>query len=189
MNRNRLIEEIDIVALVAINADFNADVTGDYVNLKNYAGALVVIIKPAGTAGDDLLLTLKQAADITGTGVKALSINSVYAKVGTQTGVNTFTRYDLTTPGTFDTSSVTGNSFAGDGKPTAQSALDLNSEAVEAMFVIDVAADMLDVNGGFNCISYFNDGSKVANALLANVLILPYGARFPGQIPLSSVVA
>ena len=189
MNNTRLLEVIDVVAGVAINSDFNADVTGDWVNLKNYAGAVVIITKPAGTAGDDILLKLLQASDITGTGSKTLNINHFYAKVGTQTGVNTFTRYDLTTPGTVDTSSITGNSYTGTGAPTAQSALDLNSEAVEAMFVIDVRADDLDVSNAFSCLTYFNTGSSVGNALLANVLIIPYGARLPGEIPLSSIIA
>ena len=185
----RLLEVIDVVMGTAVNADFKNDVTGDWINLKNYAGAMVVIIKPAGTAGDDPLLKLLQASDITGTGSKTLNINHFYAKVGTQTGVNTFTRYDVTTPGTVDTSSVTGNSYTGTGAPTAQSALDLACEAVEAMFVIDVRADDLDVSNGFNCIAYFNTGSAIANALLANVIVIPYGARFPGEIPASSVIA
>ena len=186
MINTRALESMDIVA-GCIEADFNADVTTDIVSLKNYDGCLVVITKPAGTGGDDITLALKQCSAVAGTGSKALNIASFYAKVGTQTGVATFTRYDLTTPGTVDTHAVTGTKYTGDTGGSAVSSLDLTSDVSEAMFVIDVRASDLDVANGFDCINYFNDGTKVGNAMLANVTFLLYGARYPSRIPLTSI--
>jgi hypothetical protein len=190
MNQNFLIEEIDVV-VGCTESDFHTTINTTWISLKNYAGCLLVLTKPAGSAGDDLVLALQQATDTLGTGAKALNISRFYAKSGTLSSsqtVKTFTRYDLVTAAaTVDLSSVTANTFVGDGKPTLVTASDLAFEAVELCLCIDIRADDLDVSNAFNCINYQNLATHVANALLTNVLFIPYGARFPGQIPLSSV--
>lgn len=170
----KLLEAIDIVMAVP-PSDFNGNITSDYVCLKNYAGCLVVVMKPAGTAGDDLSLQLYQATDVSASGEKALTFDRLYHKVGAQTGVTQFTRADLATPtADLDTVSVNG--------------VDLEADSVEALFVIDIKASELDVSNGFDCLCFKNDGGDVGNSTICAVAIIPYGARYPGAIPLSSIV-
>jgi hypothetical protein len=168
----RLLESINIVA-AAPPADFNSDNNADYVSLKNYDGCLVVVTKAAGTAGDDFVLKLTQATDVSGTSDKALNINHVYAKVGTQTGVGTFTKYSGTAASSVDTVSAFGT--------------DLTADSSEALFVIDVRACDLDVDGGFDCIRYVHEGDDVSNAVYATVHYILYGARYPGPSPLTAI--
>lgn len=77
---------------------------GDYVSLKNYHSCAVVFMSAVGTAAQDPTLTLQQAQDVAGTGVKDLNFTAIYRKQAatdlsstgtwtrtTQTAANTFT--------------------------------------------------------------------------------------------------
>ncbi len=171
----RLLESIDIV-VGAAPADFNSAATVDWVSLKNYDGCLVVLVKAAGTAGDDPSIILTQATDVSGTSSKALSaIRRIYYKVGTQTGVTTFSSIAVTTAtADVDTVSVNG-------------ATDLAADSVEALFVVDIRASDLDVDNGFDCISYTWDDADVGNTAYATILFIPYGARYPGPTPQTAI--
>jgi len=168
----RLLESINIVVGTP-PADFNSDQNGDYVSLKGYDGCLVVVTKAAGTAGDDFVLKLTQATAVAGTSDKALNINHVYAKVGTQTGVSTFTKYSGTAASSVDTVSAFGT--------------DLAADSVEALFVIDVRANDLDVDNGFDCIRYVHEGDDVGNSTYATVHYILYGARYPQPSPIAAI--
>ena len=172
----RLLESIDIV-VGAAPADFNSAATVDWVSLKNYDGCLVVLVKAAGTAGDDPSVILVQATDVSGTGSKALNcIRRLYYKVGTQTGVNTWSSIAITTAtGDIDTVSVNGTT-------------DLAGDSVQAMFLVDVRASDLDVDNGFDCISYTWDDADLGNTGLGTILFIPYGARYPQATPLTAIV-
>jgi hypothetical protein len=87
-----LTEEAQLVAAI-IPVDLStAANNGDWVSLKNYDELDIIIFKAAGTAGDDPVITLKQASDVAGTGAKALNFTRVDAKVGVQTGIGQFTK-------------------------------------------------------------------------------------------------
>lgn len=176
MVNTRLLESIDIVVGVP-PADINGDQTGDYVSLKNYDGCLVVVTKAAGTAGDDISLQLYQATAVAGTGEKALNcIRRIYYKIGTQTGVNTFSSIAVTTAtGDVDTVSVNGST-------------DLAADSVQALFVLDVRASDLDVDNGFDCLCFKNDGTDVGNSTYATVHYILYGARYPQATPVSAII-
>lgn len=167
----RLLESIDIV-VGAAPADFNSAVTVDWVSLKNYEGCLVVVAKAAGTAGDDFSLQLVQATTVSGTNSKALTFKQWYHKIGTQTGVNTFTRVTESNA-TSDLDLATPTDYAADN--------------VQALFVIDVRASDLDVSNGFDCISYTHDDTDVGNTALATILFIPYGARYPDATPKTAI--
>jgi hypothetical protein len=167
----RLLESINLV-VAAAPADFNSAVTVDWISLKNYDGCLIVVIKAAGTAGDDFSLQTVQATDVAGTGSKALTFKTWYHKIGTQTGVGTFTK-------------VTESTATSDldlGTPT-----DYAADSVQAMFVIDIRASDLDVDGGFDCISYTHDDADVGSTALATILFIPYGARYAQASPLTAI--
>lgn len=168
----RLLESIDLVTAFS-PADVNTDADGDYISLKNYDGCLVVVQKAAGTAGDDISLKLDQATAVAGTSTKALNFTTLYAKVGTQTAVSTFTKYTFTATDDLDTVSVGGT--------------DLEADSVAALFVIDVRASDLDVSNGFDCFRLTIEGDDLGNSCLASALYIPYGARYPQATPVTAI--
>ena len=174
MFNTRLLESIMIVSAFP-DSDANTDVTGDWVSLKNYDGCLVVIHKNAGTAGDDMTITLAQASDVGGTGSKALTFNHLYATVGATalTATGTFTKYTGTAVSTLDTVTAFGT--------------DLTADSNEALFVVDVRASDLDVSNGFDCIRVSSEGDDLANAAYISGNYILYGARYPGAAMLSAI--
>ena len=156
---------IDIIPVIA-PLDLQTARSGDYVSLKNWQGALVVIFKGAGTDGDDPTFTLQQASAVAGTGAKdAAIITEYWEKEGTLTAVGTWTRV----------TQAAATSIA-PGDPSAQS---------QAVYVFDVPADRLDVDNGFDCITV-NSGDTGNNAQLGCAFIILYGPRYataPANLP------
>ena len=101
---------------------------GDWVSLKDYGRCVAVLFKGIGTAGDDPVFTLKQATDAAGTASKALTFTSIYSKVGTQTGIASFTRTTQTAAATYT---------------------DAVSAEAQAIIAVEIDAASLDVDGGF----------------------------------------
>lgn len=106
--------------------------SGDYVSMKGYGRLAILFFKAAGTAGDDPTITLQQAQDVSGTGVKALNFTRIDTKQGA----------DLAAVGQFTT--VT--------QSAANTYTDATSAEVQALWVLDVKAEDLDVDGGFDCV-------------------------------------
>ena len=84
-----------------------ADNNGDWLNLKNAEGVLIVFRSGVGTNGADPTLTLAQATAAAGTGDKALNFTTIYRKQAatslaavtawtetTQTAASTYTNTD-----------------------------------------------------------------------------------------------
>lgn len=125
---SRFLEKNQIVsAIVPVDLSTAAN-NGDWVSLTGYEYAVVVVHKGAGTAGDDPVITLKQATDASGTSSKALNFTVVHSKVGAQTGIGTFTR----------TTQAAANTYT-----------DAVSAEAQGLFVVEVKADQLDVDNGF----------------------------------------
>lgn len=132
-------EELKIVsAIIPVNLATAAN-NGDYISLKNYGHVDVVVFKGAGTAGEDPVITLKQATTVAGAGAKALKFQTIYTNVGTQTSADTLTKVE----GTDIPRSTTDESTY----------LNTDSAEAEGLFVIPVDASMLDVDGGFDCVA------------------------------------
>lgn len=176
MINTRLLESIDIVVGTA-PADLDAAATVDWVSLKNYDGCLVVLVMGTGTAGSDPSVILVQATDVAGTSSKALNcIRRLYYKIGTFTSVNTWSSIAITTAtGDIDTVSVNG-------------ATDLAGDAAQCMLLVDVRASDLDVDNGFDCLSYTWDDADIGAAKIGTILFIPYGARYPQATPLTAIV-
>ena len=104
---------------------------GDWVSLKLYNHVALVVFKAAGTAGDDPVITVTQATDVSGTSEKALTFDTIYSKVGTQTGIGTFTTNTQTAANTYT---------------------DATSAEAAAIFVVEFDAADLDVANGFDCV-------------------------------------
>lgn len=171
-----LMEQINIVSAFVAGSDANADLTGDWVSLKGYAGCLVYLKKPVGTAGDDLSIRLQQATAVAGTGAKALNFNHIYHKIGATalTGVGSFTKVELTTA-TDDLDLVSVNG------------VDLLTDINETQIVVNVRSSDLDVDNGFDCINLIIEGDDIANALIISADYILYGARYPQASPQSAI--
>lgn len=105
---------------------------GDWVNLALFDHCTIFLFKAAGTAGDDPTLTLMQATDVTGAGGKPLSqIDRVFVKQGTQTAIGQFTEVDQALANTYT---------------------DTTSAEAQALWAVEIDAEMLDAENGFTCL-------------------------------------
>lgn len=158
---------------VAMNTAAN---TGDVVSLKGYAGCLVLLYKAVGTASDDPTITLEQGTDVAFATNKALNITRVDKKQAATNllAVGTYTKSTAASPATNDTFST--NTWT-------------NSALAEqaAIVLIDVKAEDLDVDGGYDCIRA-SVGDVGTNAQLGAMLYILYGPRY-GKETLASAIA
>jgi hypothetical protein len=166
MNKH-ILEKLQIVAgIIPVDTQTGAN-NGDWVSLKNYGRCAIVVYKAAGIAGDDPVITVKQASDVSGTGAKALTFTRVDAKVGAQTGVGTFTTV----------TQAAGNTYT-----------DLVSAEAQGLFVIDVQADDLDVDNGFDCVQVSVPDTGAGGAQLGSALYLLHEPRYAATPMLSAII-
>jgi hypothetical protein len=164
---NLLVEEAQIVmAIVPVDSQSGAN-TGDYVSLKNFERCTVLVIKAAGTAGDDPVITMTQAQDVSGTGVKALNFTRVDAKVGVQTGIGQFTTV----------AQAAGNTYT-----------DLVSAEAQGIFAIEFKGEDLDVNNGFDCLKVAIPDTGSAGAQLLTAIYILRGSKFGGAVNASAII-
>lgn len=154
----------------AINQDANSDVTGDFVNMELYDRAYLLLIKPAGSAGDDLSIALQQATVAAGSDAKALTFDKWWYKKGTMSSQGTWTAVEESTP----------TSDLDLGTPT-----DYAMDTVAAVILVEVRAESLDVDGGFKFINAIWEGDDIGNALIINSHWILMGSKYPQAIPLS----
>lgn len=134
--------------------------TGDWVSVENFNNLAIVFFKAAGTAGDDPTLTVTQATDNAGTSSKALNFTRVYTKQGTLSSVANFT---LTT------------------QSAANTYTDATSAEVQAIWVVEFAADDLDVSSGFTHIQA-SVGDVGSNAQVGACLYLATEPRYAAAV-------
>lgn len=121
-----------------------------YVSMKNYS-VLTIVIRTGAWAGGNAAVVLTQAQAIAGTGAKAIA----------------FTDYwdDLTTSGTLAKKAATSNTFT--------------LGAANKRYVLHVDDRMLDIAGGFDCVT-IGIATPGVNADLYSVEYILSGARFQG---------
>lgn len=156
-------EQVQVVsAIVPVDLQTGAN-NGDWVSMKNYERCTLIVFKAAGTAGDDPTVTLEQATAVAGTSAKNLvAIDRVHVKQDTAlTGVGQYTLVEQTAAATYT---------------------DATSAEDQAIWVIDIQAEDLDRENGFDCIraSIADVGS---NAQIGCALMLLWGARYGGELP------
>ena len=176
MNKTFFEAGFDIIPDI-VAGDANADLTGDWVNLKNYERAYLVIIKPAGTAGDDLAIHLQQATSAAGGSAKDLNWTKLWYKKGS---TNSFAAVATWTAVTLATAA---SDIDLDGVETGDLALDTSG----AVIVVEVLTESLDASGGFCFVNNILEGDDVGNALVLNQFWLLMGSRFPQSIPLTAI--
>jgi hypothetical protein len=127
----KLFDIIPVIVPVDLSGGANA---GDYISLKNANGVTFVVFKGAGTAGDDPDITVRQAKTVAGGDVKDLdAITEVYRKQGTLTAVGAWSKDTQAADALYDANATSAES--------------------QAMYVLEVEADQLDVDGGFDCVT------------------------------------
>lgn len=125
-----ILEKLDLFdGIVPIN--LGSARSSDVISFKNFGRMAIVFYKAAGSASEDPTLTVLQATSITPSNAKALNFTEVWTKQGTLSSVATWTK----------TTQAAGNTYT-------------NATASEnqAIWVIDISADMLDVDNGYDCI-------------------------------------
>ena len=153
-----LVEQIKFIRAAEPKSYISAAMADKYVSLKNY-DMLTIKISTGAWAGGTAAVTLTQATAVAGTGAKALP----------------FTDYwdDLTTTDTLAKKAAVSNTF--------------NLGTANKSFVIHVDAAMLDVSGGFDCVT-LGIASPGANADFYNVEYILSGSRYQQAVPPSAIV-
>ena len=156
MHPNALILEQIMIASGAVPINMaSGALTGDYVSFENYERIAVVFFKAAGTAGDDPTLTIQQAQDVAGTGVKALNFTSIHKKQGTLTAVGTWTEATQSAANTYT---------------------DATSAEAQAIWVVEFAREDLDIANDFDCL-IASVGDVGTNSQIGCLLYLGAGPR------------
>jgi hypothetical protein len=171
---------MDIIPLLN-QADADTDVDGDWVKLTHYDRALLLIAKYGTEDVDTLGFQIVQATVATGSDAKAVSALFPYwYKQGTLTSQTVWTSGRLTTA---DDILGVGSSAPSGG--TLIVGTDTNTSAF--LLAIDVQAQDLDVDGGFDWLTIRIEGDEVNNACLISAWAILMGGRFPQTTPLSAI--
>lgn len=148
----RLVEQVAFVDGLS-NTTPNSSVPR-YVSLKNFNHLTIVILAKNATTVTGSAITLKQAQDVSGTGEKALALPVAWRDLDTAAA-------DAVAE--FAPSSDTFTTDATNGK--------------NLLYVLEVDAADLDVNGGFDCVRL---GVGNATATTITALYILSGARYMG---------
>jgi hypothetical protein len=140
--------------------------TGDYVSLKGYKHVTVLFVKGDGASGEDPTITLYQATTVAGGSAKALTFTTIYVKQGADmAAIGTFTKTTQTAASTYTSAT------AGEQK---------------AVWAIEIDADQLDVDNGFDCIRA--DISDVGDtSQIGTVLYILTEPRYAGETMPSAI--
>lgn len=148
---HNLVENGQIEVLAVPIDTTGAAVASDWISLKDYSHATIIITQGAW-AGGTPAVTLKQATVVAGTDTKALGFDWMWTKTGL-TGT------------TYTKTAVTSDTF------------NLTATA-NSITVIEVEAASLDVDNGFDCFQ-LAIASPGANADLISAVVVLTGARYP----------
>ena len=160
----KLVEQTQIVAGF-VPLDLQTQRDADFVHLRDFNHLSVIFFKGTGTDGDDPTVTLQQATDNVGSGAKALNFTEIWRKQGAD--VQTVAQFTKTTQSAANTYTNT------DGH-------------LQAIWVLEIDADMLDVDGGFKYVRLtLNDTGT--NAQLGCVLYVLSEPRFAEATPPSAL--
>lgn len=127
--------------------------TPDYVSLKNYERIMILIQVKNATTVTGSAITLLQAQAVAGTGEKALAFTKALRNIDTA-AADVLAEF-----------AVSSNTFTTD-----------STNSKNLMYVIEVKAEDLDVNNGFDCI---RAGTGNATAATVSVTYFLFGAKFP----------
>lgn len=135
--------------------------TPDYVSLKGYSRACVIIQGLNTTTVTGSAITLKQATTVAAGGEAALAFDTAYRNL------------DVTASDTLSSFTVSSNTFT-----TA------STNSINFMYVIDVRPEMLDIANGFDC---FRLGTGDATNATLSVTYILYPAKYAKSTPPAAI--
>ena len=145
-----LLDKVDIVSgIVPIN--IGSARSSDVISMKNHGRCAIVLHKAAGSASEDPTITVLQASSVAPSNAKAVNFTDVYTKQGTLSSVGTWTK----------TTQAAGNTYT-----------NATASENEAVWVIDIPADALDVDNGFDCLQVTIADAGSVNQLASLTFIL-----------------
>ena len=165
----RLIDHCQIVSgFVPVDTQTAAN-TGDVVSLKNYSHLTVLFFKAAGVANDDPVLTFEQGTSVAfGTSKNLATIDEYWRKEGTLTAIGTFTRVTQSASQTVTLSATSAES--------------------QGLYIFEIPASDLDVDGGYDCVRVTVADTGAAGAQLGCMLYILSGARHASDTMPSAIV-
>lgn len=134
---------------------------GDYVSMKGYARATIIISVDNATTVTGGAVTLIQAKEVAGSTTKALGFSKMYANTDVGAG-DTLTETAVTND-TFTTSTTDNKNL---------------------LYVIELRAEDLDSDNGYDCFRV--DVASMANAVGSVVYIL-HGARYASPLATAAI--
>lgn len=134
---------------------------GDYVSLKNFDRATIILSVDNATTVTGGTITLKQATAVAGTSEKALSFSKMWANTDVGAG-DTLTETAVTSD-TFTTSTTNDKNL---------------------LYVMEVKAEDLDRANGFDCIRI--DSTGMANAV-GSVIYVLHGSRYASPLAVAAI--
>lgn len=155
----RLDEQVYSVQATSMVALTGAAGDAAYVSLKNYARVRVTIDILNGSTVTGTVITLKQATAVAGTSEKELAFTRM--KANTDVGAGQTLTETAVSSNTFTTGTT-------------------NSKRLR--YVLDVAAEDLDLANGFDCFRVDADSAVNSIGLISYDL---YGARYTGASPMA----
>jgi hypothetical protein len=166
----RLIDECQICSgFIPVDTQTGGNV-GDVVSLKNYANLTVLFYKAVGVANDDPVLTFEQGTDVAfGTNKVLAVIDEYWRKEGADlTAIGTFTRVTQSASQTVTLSAT-----------SAESA---------GLYVFEIDASDLDVDGGYDCVRVTVADTGAAGAQLGCMLYILSGPRHASSTLPSAII-
>lgn len=152
----RLVDTEKIVIGCAPAALTSTAGDGDYVSLKNFDRLTIVLSVQNATTVTGGTITLKQASDVSGTGEKELGFSKMWANTDAASG------------DTLTETAVSSNTFVTN-----------TTNSRQLLYVIEIWAEDLDVNNGFDCVRI--DSTGMANAVGSVVYILGQSSYAPAN--------
>ena len=128
----------------------------DYVSLKHY-GQCAAVIQTGAWAGGTAAVTLTQGTDVAGTGAKALGFSYTWLYASASGTVDTYTK-----------TAVTSNTF--------------DLDTANSLYIIQVRATMLDIDGNFDCFRV-SVASPGANTDLYGITLHLYDGIVSAALP------
>lgn len=165
---SHILEKCHIVSgIVPVALNTNPGAVSDYVCMKGFGRLAVVFYKGVGTAGDDPTITITQAKTVAGGSSKAGPTLTRIDKMQAAT--------NLLSTGTYTTST----SASAASHDTFSTNTWTNSDLAEqaAIVVIDIKAEDLDIDNGFDCVTA-TIGDVGTNAQLGCLLYILHEPRY-----------
>lgn len=164
MNQH-ILDKIDIVSAI-IPQGIGSARAGDVISMKNYGRCAIVYFKDAGVNNEDVTLTVEQLTSVGPSNAKNLTFTRVDVKQGTLTSVGTWTKVSQSAAATYTNTDLGGQ---------------------QALIVIEIKAEDLDVDNGYDCIRVSSSDAGTNTALAAALYIL-HEPRYSKEGGISAIV-